>query len=389
MGETIWAINKGFIRFKTEMNQNWPKTSKKISIIIVLYFTLISQSFADSMTIELHGDGGNVWGSEWFQATGEIVPETPDSLEKIFRTYSGTPYILFNSTGGNLFAGLEIGRLLRKYDATVAIGTTEKDPDYPPWSRFGSEPAICSSACAYAFLGGLGRTAEPGELGLHQFHSNKALLNIDIPAFSARDLLIKQAISGALLQYIVEIGADTEIYTLAANTPPNQLLFLDSNQLDKLGINTKRSTASHWSLQPFKNGLIAEISQIDYSQNTRRARLYCTSDAFYFTVFVKNDDWSNDVIEVLNKTNNLRFDLSENNGYVKTIKKFVIDKDETLVLAFEIDEITARELATTQTISFDYFHNAARVEFSYYQALQFDEIKGNLGLPNFAFEHCI
>lgn len=324
------------------------------------------------MSFKWEGNGGNSWGTNWVLAKGEIVQETPDLLEKILKTAGHNAIIKFDSGGGNLFAGLEMGRLLHKYNAYVETDT------------------ICASACAYAFLGGADRIAGPGELGFHQFYSHKTLLNMEIPSFSGRDLLVEQVIAGALINYLVEVGASTEIYTIAANIPPDQLLFLDNDQLERLGINTKPTTSSPWSLQPFKKGLIAEISQTDTFNGYRRARLYCTSNIFYFTIYRKIDENTPNLIHILEKAKkNLNFSGIKPNGSINKFEHFKIENNETLALVFEIDKSLAKELARTENIGFDYFStDMPRAAIWAFNALSFGKI-GNLGLPNFAFKHCI
>lgn len=61
-------------------------------------------------------------------------------------------YISFDSPGGNVVTAIRFGRAIRALNArTLQIRALE-----------------CASACAFAFVGGVERFAEPGSIGVHR-----------------------------------------------------------------------------------------------------------------------------------------------------------------------------------------------------------------------------
>ncbi len=87
---------------------------------------------AGKMTFHLRGNGGNLVGSEWIAAEGEIVSETATDLENFIKSfgYSENPggwSIRLNSPGGDLEGGIRLGELIRKLKLNTEIGATEPD----------------------------------------------------------------------------------------------------------------------------------------------------------------------------------------------------------------------------------------------------------------------
>ena len=99
----------------------------------------------------------------WIVAEGEITSETPEQFKEFLATINieDYEYVSFNSSGGNLFAGIELGRLLREKNLSTSVGRTDFDESgYAIENRYGGE---CLSACVYAFLGGQYRLASAGQ----------------------------------------------------------------------------------------------------------------------------------------------------------------------------------------------------------------------------------
>ena len=57
--------------------------------------------------------------------------------------------LFLNSPGGNLLAGMKLGKVIRKWELFTHIGKASKNGEH-----FESDPGECYSACALAFLGG-------------------------------------------------------------------------------------------------------------------------------------------------------------------------------------------------------------------------------------------
>jgi hypothetical protein len=140
---------------------------------------------------------GELFEGDEFEFRGKLLP---------FRAAA----ILFESPGGNLLAGLEIGRTIRDsgYFTAVAPGTR------------------CSSACALAWLGGIERTMAPSaEVGFHAAYVREGRM--------VRESGMGNALVGA---YLAGLGLDDRAIAYLTVAPPDSMLFLDPEMLSALGI---------------------------------------------------------------------------------------------------------------------------------------------------------
>ena len=121
-----------------------------------------------------------------------------------------------DSKGGDVSAGMQIGKLIRKYDGTTWIGEDNFD-------------ANCYSSCALIFISGVLRfMSAGGKLGLHRPYLAAAP--------QSRQEVEKQVplmLSG-VRQYITEMGITDNFYQLMVNTEPSQMVTYDSDTYTKL-----------------------------------------------------------------------------------------------------------------------------------------------------------
>ena len=124
----------------------------------------------------------------------------------------------FDSPGGSLLEGVKLGEAIRKLRFFTAIGAIDDTYD--------KSHAICASACAYAFAGGVSRflSTDGGRLGIHQFSSEKGISEADA-----------QFVSGILVSYLREMGVDPEAFAVASATNPNGVTWLTLKEAEELG----------------------------------------------------------------------------------------------------------------------------------------------------------
>lgn len=220
-------------------------------IVFALMFLLGKVAVGEPMTFTLRGNGGNCGKCDWLEAKGEITTDTPDAL----RSYIGAQEVIyvdvmFDSPGGNLGAAIEVGRILREYQARTSVGRSKPLEGFPPhYER--AEGGRCNSACVFAFLGGRSRSAEAGQLGVHQFHSpDKG----NIPTAAT------QQIMGQLVLYLIEMGISPELLSIASGIPAARMHRLTVAELERLDIATK-SGESPLRLEVTNGGLIARWDQ--------------------------------------------------------------------------------------------------------------------------------
>jgi hypothetical protein len=142
--------------------------------------------------------------------------------------------VWFDSPGGNVSAALKIGRLLRERGIATRI----------------PKGASCESACPYAFVGGVIRSADPGtKVGVHMATrtNDDALIN-DItililkygPA-AARHIatLFEQgAAKGAnhLARYLMEMRVSLDLMTIAIDTESTGMRYLSRAELIRYNV---------------------------------------------------------------------------------------------------------------------------------------------------------
>ena len=121
----------------------------------LLFCLLVFATPASAATIEIKAAGGDEPALVIVQ--GRLLPEDADLFR--FRTGSiSKAVVVFESEGGSLFAGIEIGRTIRLRNFATLV----------------PRGVLCASACAIAWLGGTPRMMEDGALiGFHAAYRNQ------------------------------------------------------------------------------------------------------------------------------------------------------------------------------------------------------------------------
>ena len=167
---------------------------------------------------------------------GEIDPKAPARLGAALKKVGpGGADVYINSPGGNLFAGMEIGRLLRRAGANTHVGTLAADPPRAALARLAGRPAVrvlpgyCYSACSLAFLGGVRRTVpRESEYGVHRFSAGSGP--------GASDLQTTRTAASAVTAYIRDMGADPALFNFMAGKGKNGIRLLSEGELVRLGV---------------------------------------------------------------------------------------------------------------------------------------------------------
>jgi hypothetical protein len=174
---------------------------------------------------------------------GRIDAGAPDRLSKALRGLTGKVAIWLNSPGGNLFAGMQLGRIIREHGASTHIinsGTLL--------------PGECYSACALAFLGGVYRFNDNGaRYGVH-----RASLPVD-RATGERDL--GQDLGAAIGSYMREMGIDARLLDLWAKAAPDEMYVLSQKEAKDLRVVNDGREPPEWSIAPFPGGTMLQGRQ--------------------------------------------------------------------------------------------------------------------------------
>jgi hypothetical protein len=205
------------------------------------------------------GNGGNSGGCSWIAAEGDITDGTPEKFEQ-FLIRSEIPTLVYiHSDGGDMWAGLEMGRIIRRHGLSTAVGKSV--PDEFGWYRVIA--GKCASCAAYAFIGGVTRDAEADEIGVHQFYVPESLDDPDEPFFSEQELRDSQAKVGDLIEYTWTMGVDPRFVAQATATEPEDLHFFSEDELNEFRIRWQPKEFLPWTIEPFGSGAIASTMSRD------------------------------------------------------------------------------------------------------------------------------
>jgi hypothetical protein len=154
--------------------------------------------------------------------------------DELARREIGSARVYLNSPGGLLLEGMELGRLIRRRGFSTYIGRQGGN---------GTEALAgsCSSACVFAFIGGVFRFAPPqSRIGVHRFSSVS-------PTDVDPDMV--QMVSAAIIKYIREMDVDVDLFDRMSRRGKEQLLILTEKDLQQLRIVNAGRQPAAWSIE--------------------------------------------------------------------------------------------------------------------------------------------
>jgi hypothetical protein len=175
---------------------------------------------------------------------GSIDAGAPDRLSRALDRLDGKIAIWLNSPGGNLFAGMQMGRIIRRRGASTHIIDHRT-------LRAGE----CYSACGLTFLGGVYRFNDNGgRYGVH-----RASLTGD--AAGGDDQGVQQHFNVAIESYLREMGVDAGLLDLWTKAAPDQMYLLSAQQAKDLGVVNNGRKPPEWSIAASPGGTMLQGRQ--------------------------------------------------------------------------------------------------------------------------------
>jgi hypothetical protein len=164
----------------------------------------------------------NAYEACFVVAEGTLDSGAAERFEELISQEYPPYQVLLNSPGGNLRAGLELGRAIRARGISTVIGRWDDTGRTSEQKEVGVGGKVvkgeCLSACSYAFLGGVIRALSKGSrIGFHQF-----ALPGGGELKGQGGLSSGQQISAFLISYIIEMGADARLFSLASSAVRQQ-----------------------------------------------------------------------------------------------------------------------------------------------------------------------
>jgi len=207
-------------------------------------------------------------------ADGEFTPETPAALQTFLkRTNQATPdtMLYFSSLGGDLTAGMEVGKIIRAANLNTGVARNTRNPadantiDLDSFSRV--YPGHCVSACSLAFLGGVKREVRPGSIfAVHQVSMNcvdkrkalsqypwVAMPNVNYCPELNEALTMVQIANGEVVAYVRSMGVDPIFLTEMSKAGPETINALSEEKLREYKIVYEYKTES-WEFETDAQG---------------------------------------------------------------------------------------------------------------------------------------
>lgn len=178
------------------------------------------------------GEGRNIY------LDGEIDAQAGKRLEAFLKknNVAYTSTVVLNSPGGNLGAGMELGRVIRKYGLSTTVGRKEVHPAYDSVTA-----GACMSSCTLAYLGGTFRyLPEQSRFGVHRFYATKPG-NLDADT--------AQMLSAFIVTYMKEMDIDVELYRLSTLAGGDTIYEVPHATLERIGAVNKGFERPKWTIE--------------------------------------------------------------------------------------------------------------------------------------------
>lgn len=252
-------------------------------------------SFADNAGRPMIFTWGTVYGDQKaIFADGDFVVDTPMTFRRFLTTGESGPEtkLYFNSRGGDLASGMEMGRLIHSLHLNTGVGVNQRDPsldgqvDLHAYSHV--YPGYCISACTLAFLGGVSRLVDKDSTyAVHQVAMDCVdkreararfpwvlLAGVNYCPDLSEAVSMVQNASSAVVQYVRDMGADPLFITEMSKADPGAINPLTQEQLDAYKVNYTFRTIN-WAYNTDANGqLFLEYSNADEWKKDQ-AQFYC------------------------------------------------------------------------------------------------------------------
>lgn len=133
-------------------------------------------------------------------------------------------HVTFNSPGGSLAEGLEIGRYLASLPVTVTTNV----------SRGVGIAGECASACVFAYIGGHYRyLSEGSRIGVHQFY-----LGDGANLTASEGVVISQVMAGEIVTFLSENRVRSDFFSLISTVTPDRIHWVTESDLREFRVVT-------------------------------------------------------------------------------------------------------------------------------------------------------
>lgn len=243
------AVAMGVVNLRFNQKQIWITLFTIVGLQFCLSAKVHSQLGKMEFTaipspIEIAISGVDAWE---IYAVGPIDSGAPQRFIELIENENipAASTVYFHSSGGNLDAGLALGRIIRENGFWTRIGQQPRN------YRQQNESGECYSACALAFLGGIFRFHEgDSRYGVHRFYST-----------NYNDGEVAQIISAAIVAYIREMGADISLFSLMSSASSDDIRLVSKDVLLELNIVNNGYLPARWTFDSVPQGIYLKGEQ--------------------------------------------------------------------------------------------------------------------------------
>ncbi|GLQ34208.1 hypothetical protein GCM10007939_04910 [Amylibacter marinus] len=233
----------------------------------------------------------------WIAAEGRITKDTPARFQEFLDSNSifRENRIEFNSPGGDLYAGMELGRMIRAQRLNTTIGRTLtlNNPEFGiDIKRFAF--STCASACAYAFMGGVRRWLDTtNRIGLHRF----GVQDFEFTADEA------QIVSSDIALYLEEMGVDQNVLRMASRFDfSTELFYVPDDLARETGIVFDPSeNVFDLDVELFQDHVVANASVKSSNNAEFNFRFHCIDKIPKIMIWGKRDEFADILVSLKNQ----------------------------------------------------------------------------------------
>lgn len=245
-----------------------------LTLVLASAFVFPALAISGPMTIKLYPPDrvtAVVTGEQWeIYLEGEIDKTAPARLAAaLARNNISGGNVLINSPGGNLFAGMELGQIIRKKGLSTYVAKEGA-------KKFDSQPGGCYSACVFAYTGGYYRYSKDGsQIGVHRFFT---------PTPGSTDLDAAQITSAVVINYLAEMGVDVALFDRMVRAGKDEILVLRLDDLKMLRVINDGILPAIWTIEATDKGMYLKGVQVTW-RGESKSIFFCDKGNVMFGPF--------------------------------------------------------------------------------------------------------
>ena len=219
-------------------------------LIFPLAFFGIALAAQDTTQMNISGFSENsqlqfVLGTAWaLYLDGPIDSDAPKRLEAFIlkNKVPARSWVILNSDGGSLLAGMRLGTIIRKNEFRTDVGERRSTSS----RTFEYDVGSCYSACTLAYTGGTFRFLKNGShFGIHRFAFSK-------PEEHSTD--VAQIASASIVAYLRSMDIDPDFFTLSTRAGPAEIFEPPRQTLERVNVVTDGFQKPKWSIEMSPSG---------------------------------------------------------------------------------------------------------------------------------------